>query len=136
MSCYVCSDETISVIANAFAKYKVTYYEDFMDKPSIYTQYPNSIEVVKIGQSLLEQNYRSVNERYNENTPATTFKLKKIENVNEGMIVGCINNYMYQSCVTKDWTGSAIYMSLNNLKNAILEQLIKEKGQEIVWGIK
>lgn len=135
MSCYVCSNETISVIANAFAKYEVTYYEDFMNKPAIYTLYPNSIEVIKIGQSLLDQNYRSVNERYDEDTPAPAFKLKKIENVNEGMIVGCINNYMYQSCETEDWMGSAIYISLNKLKNAILEQLIRNKGQEIVWGI-
>ena len=136
MSCYVCSDETISVIANAFAKYKVTYCEDFLNKPSIYTQCPNSIEVAKIGQSLLEQNYSSVNERYNENTPTPAFKLKKIKNVNEGMIIGCISNYMCQSCLTKDWMGSDIYMSLNNLKSAILERMIKDKGQEIVWGIK
>lgn len=135
MSCYICSNETISVIANAFAEYEVTYYEDFMNKPAIYTQYPNSVEVIKIGQSLLDQNYRSVNERYDADTLAPAFKLKKIENVNEGMIVGCINNYMCQSCETEDWMGSAIYISLNNLKNAILEQMIRDKGQEIVWGI-
>jgi hypothetical protein len=135
MSCYVCSNETISVIANAFSKYRVIYYEDFRNKPSIYALYPNSVEVAKIGQSLLNQNYRSVNERYNEDTPTPAFELKKIENVNEGMIVGCINNYMYQACETEDWIGSAIYISLNNLKNAVLEQMIRDKGQEIVWGI-
>ena len=54
---------------------------------------------------------------------------------NEGMLLGCINCYIYQACETEDFFETDLYRSLQTLKEAILERLIKEKGQDIPWGI-
>lgn len=124
MSAYIVNDETISVITKGFVEYDVDYTaEDY--RP----------DRCSIGQSLLNQNYKSVNYRYRESEYPHDFHYTDLD-INEGMLLGCIDCYEYQACETPDFFNSPIHTCLLRLKQAILEKLIKEKGQEIPWGYK
>lgn len=132
MSAYIVNNETISVIAKAFIDYDVIFTAD---------DYSPEVQVIKnikkkyneIGQSLINENYRSVNYRYREDKKPPKFEYVEVKS-DEGTLVGCINCYIYQSSETNDFFESYLYYSLNNLKNEILNRLIKEKGQDIPWG--
>jgi len=88
VSAYIVNDETISVIVKGFVEYDVDYTADDY-RP----------DRCSIGQSLLNQNYKSVNYRYNESTKPHSFQYTNI-NINEGMLLGCIDCYEYQACET------------------------------------
>lgn len=61
------------------------------------------------------------------------FELAEVE-YNEGVLLGCIDCYIYQACETDGFFDSALYGSLQRLKNAMLKKMIQAKGQEIPWG--
>lgn len=126
MSAYIVNDETISVIVKGFVEYGVDYTANdyHSDRKGKFHN---------IGQSLLNQNYKSVNYRYRESTNPHSFQYTNID-INEGMLIGCIDCYEYQACETPDFFNSTIHTCLLSLKQAIIEKLIKEKGQEIPWG--
>ena len=132
MSCYVVDYETISVIVKGFEMYNVEYEADNYVRPIQIIIVLNELRNA-IGQSLLDQNYKSVNYRYNEDTQTPKFEYKDL-NVNPGMILGCIECYEYQACETDDYFNSAIHWSLVELKEAMLKRYIKNDGCEIPWG--
>ena len=135
MSAYIVNDKTVSVIVKAFEIYKVNYigegYEDLIDDLDKRRQ--------SLGQSLVDQNYRSVNCRYREYDPPHKFAFTDINlmvngKLDTGLIVGCIDCYEYESSENKEYYGSSIQYWLKSLKNAILKQYIKQDGFEISWG--
>ena len=133
MSAYIVSNKTISAIAKAFTIYGTVYHAaNYFPKPSMIKT--RGSEIIDIGQSLLDQNYASVNARYCEKTQAPKFFFEDVE-INEGVAVGCINCYIYQACETPDFETSELYYSLKRLKDRILERFINKAGQEIPWGI-
>lgn len=132
MSAYVVNYETISVIVKGFVMYGVDYEVENYTKPIQIVIDLNELRNT-IGQSLLDQNYKSVNYRYHEDDPTPKFEYKDL-NVNPGMIYGCIECYEYQACETEDYFNSAIHWSLVELKEAMLKHYIKNDGCEIPWG--
>lgn len=132
MSAYIVNNETISVIANGFVDYGVEF---------VASDYSPEVQVIvdlkkmynEIGQSLLNENYRSVNHRYGEDTKPPKFEYINVDG-DEGILLGCIKCYIYQACETSDFFESDIYNSLLRLKEAMLERFIKRSGQEIPWG--
>ena len=132
MSAYVVNNETISAIVKGFEVFNVEYRAEDYKEP---VQILINLQKIRnsIGQSLLNQNYKSVNYRYNENSKTPEFKYKDVS-INEGAILGCIDCYVYQACETSDFFESELYNSLMKLKNAMLIKLIEEKGQNIPWG--
>lgn len=137
MSCFICDMETISVIVKGFIKYGYTgriaqYCADDYTEPA---QGIYDIQALRqaIGQSLLNQNYNSVNCRYNEDTKPLKFQYIDVE-INEGILYGCIHCYEYQSCETEDYYNSDIHFSLERLQNVIMERLLREAGQEAPYG--
>ena len=132
MSAYIVNNETIHAIVKGFMQYNAEFKAEGYEKP---------IQVIidlqelgnGIGQKLLEQNYKSVNYRYSEDTETPTYKYKDVE-INEGVLLGCIQCYEYQACETNDYFESDIHESLNGLKMAMLERMIQQKGYEIPWG--
>lgn len=133
MSAYIVSNKTISAIAKAFVTYGTVYRaSNYFPKHSMIKTLRS--EITDIGQSLLNQNYASVNARYCEKTQAPKFFFEDVE-INEGVAVGCINCYIYQACETPCFETSDLYYSLKRLKDRILERLINKAGQEIPWGI-
>lgn len=125
MSCYICDNKTISVIARAFRDYEA----DFRDNDGV-----GLINPTAIGQALLNQNYASVNYRYEEETVPPKFKLDYTAQYDEGDAVGCIQCYSYQANETEDWDESNIRYSLDNLMRVITERLVKKCGMRIPWG--
>lgn len=128
MSAYIVSKKTIDAIVKGFEIYDVDYMAENY-KASDMQELRNSI-----GQSLLDQNYKSVNHRYSENTPTPKYEYEDVE-VNPGVILGCIACFDYQACETDDYFTSLQYISLLNLKNKMLERYIEKEGFEIPWGL-
>ena len=135
MSCYICDMETISVIVKGFIQYgyigrHAQYCADDFTEPDILNR-----EALRqaIGQSLLNQNYKSVNCRYNEDNKPPKFQYVDVD-INEGLVYGCLHCYEYQACVTDDYFTSDIYYSLNSLENVITERLLRQVGQEAPYG--
>lgn len=125
MSCYICDNETISVLARAFKEYGVR----FRNNEGFYLD-----SVADIGQALLKQNYASYDYRYAEQNEVPKFKPNYKIEYDEGDVVGCIGCYFYQSCETDDWDGSNIHRSLEKLQYAVLEYLVKRCGMKMPWG--
>ena len=138
MSCCICDMETISVIAKGFTSYGYigniyACYQanDFVQpKCSIWDKTPLR---QAIGQSLLNQNYRAFNYRYNEDNKPPKFVYTDIE-INEGLLYGCISCYEYQACETEDYYKSNVHYSLVNLQHVIVKRLLEKVGQEAPYG--
>lgn len=132
MSAYIVNDKTIHAIAKGFESYGVDYQAEGYERP---IQIIIDLQELRngIGQSLLEQNYKSVNYRYSEETKIPKYKYENVE-INEGILLGCINCYVYQACETEDFFESDLYKSLLRLKEKMLERMIEQKGQEVPWG--
>ena len=133
MSCYIVSDETISVIAKALAEYDIGIQPSGVELTSEQLVFTN-LRCQPIGEWLLEQNVKSFCYRYDEEMPMPKFKYQDIE-ADEGTLLGCIECYEYQSCDTEDYETSEIHRWLTRLKDKMLKRLIEQKGQEIRWGI-
>jgi len=132
MSAYIVSNKTISAIVKGFEMYNANFRANDYKEPKqilIDGQAVNNA----VGQSLLNQNYRSVNERYGEDTQPPIYKFENVK-IDEGVLIGCINCYNYQASETNDYYESDLYFSLQRLKDAILESLINQKGLEMPWG--
>lgn len=142
MSAYIVSNKTISLIARAFNDYGVPYHAENYDPSDSWIggcmAFIDSQKLTEsIGQSLLDQNYKSVNYRYGEDEETPKFEY---ENVDEyitdlGAIIGCIRCYNYQACETPMYETTDLYESLMNLKEKIYERAIKRLGYEEPWGI-
>ena len=129
MSAYIVSDETVSVIVKAFEIYHICYYAKDYDIEDL------DKKRLSLGQSLVDQNYRSVNYRYIDQMAPHKFEFTDINlmvngKLDTGLIVGCIDCYEYESSENKEYYGSSIQYYLKSLKNAILDQYIKQDGFE------
>lgn len=129
MSAYVVSHETISVLVKSFEIYGVDYKAENIN---------NDLNKKKrIGQSLLDQNYASVNQLYSKNelksfiTPEFIYKDLDVD---AGMIYGCIQCYEYQACETDDYFESELHFSLIRLKDAMLKRYIRNENLRITYG--
>lgn len=137
MSAYVVSDKTLSAIVKGFERYSTRLAGNFECEgytPEYSMIIFGSSTRKKQGQALKNYNVEAVNIRYRENSEPTEFHFEDVE-INEGIVVGCIDCFCYQACENPEFYESKLYRSLQGLKNCILERLIKEKGQEIEWGI-
>lgn len=139
MSAYVVNDKTISVIAKGLLNYGIDC--DWMKWDPMQTIFVNE-RYQPLGQSLLNQNIRSVVYRYGYGSQEykDAFKQQerefKFENVDydEGLLLGCIKCYLYQSCETPNFDNDRICIALERLQRRMLERMIEQKGQEIPWG--
>lgn len=137
MSAYIVNEETISILAKAFLDYGVEYKApDYNNKGGFIVFVDTHTQA--IGQSLLNQNYKSVNYRYNEETPTPRFTYQRsIDDklADLGLIYGCIRCYEYQACETNDYFESDIHKSLMRLKEKLLERAISRLGYDThKWG--
>lgn len=137
MSAYVVDNKTISAMVKAFDVYEVSYKaENYVDTNPFKSRAFIDASALRhdIGQSLLDQNYKSVNYRYNEDTPTPNYKYEDVE-IDEGIVYGCIRCYNYQACETDDYFESEIYKSLERLKTKMFERLIRRCGMNTEgWG--
>lgn len=135
MSAFICDNETITCIARAFIDYGVEFRggrpKTWVEQICIDVQE----ETKRIGQALLEANYKSVNFRYNEDTEVPEFEPAELKDgFDEGVVIGCIACYDYQSCEVNDWEETLIYKDLQRLKDKILKRLVNRCGMTMTYG--
>ena len=133
MSCFICNNSTITVLARAFVDYQVTFYGLPPKSDIDIILVDLNKEVKSIGQALLEQNYLSVNARYNENTETPEFEPVDVE-YDEGTVLGCIGCYEYQACETDNWNDCWVRRNLDSLKEKITYRMAKKLGYKIPYG--
>ncbi len=132
MSCNIVSNETISVLAKAFVDYGVDYRADNYHPQKTIIIMMNTLRQ-EIGQSLLEQNYKSYNYRYREENSVPVFNYTDLE-IDEGLVYGCIRDFCYQASENPDWEHSDCYYSLKDLQEQLLKRLLKKAGQKAPYG--
>ena len=139
MSAYVVSDKTITAIVTAM-QHKV-FATDLKD-PSNGNIYNARTNPQMYGQMLLNENYRSVNYRYDEQEEPHMFKMtyKTTEkgyrdDFTLGEMYGSICSYMYQTCETPEWIGSDIYFAMCHLKDDLAERMLEKLDDEMTWDI-
>ena len=132
MIAYIVSNNTINALVKGFEIYGVDLQTDYKGIGGIML---NVCELRNaVGQKLLDQNYKSVNYRYNEDTPTPTYEYEDID-VDPGIILGCARCYNYQACETEDYFESDICEAINKLKMKMLDRYIANDGYEQPWGI-
>lgn len=139
MSAFVVSDKTITAIVTAMQH---KHFSTDLKDPKTGKVYNARTNPQMYGQLLLNENYRSVNYRYEEKSEPRTFQMTY--NTREGgyrdeftlgEMYGSIECYMYQTCETPDWVGSDIYFAMCSLKDDLAERMAEKLGMEIPWGI-
>ena len=131
MSAFIVSDDTISVLARAFVDYQVPFHDGTYNEPRMIIF--KDEELKRIGQSLVNQNYRSVNFRYQEEQEPSEFVPTEVE-FDEGTVYGCIACYEYQACETADYYESEIHNSLVRLQKSLLERLLRKCEMKAPYG--
>lgn len=132
MSAYIVNKETIDVIVQGFERYGLRFCAEGYEEPRSIIINKRDINNA-IGQALLNQNFKSVNARYKEDSEPYDYNYTEVE-MDEGMLLGCIECYEYQACETEDYFESLLHDSLLNLKIYMLKRFIRQAGQEIPWG--
>ncbi len=135
MSAYVCSDEAISLLVDGFMNYDTTFKSEGF-KPTIHIIYDAGTMRKDLGQELLNENYDSVNFRYNENREPHTFRY--IENNQRGKdykystanLYDVIGEYEYQACETPEYYESQLHFSMLRLKDDMLKRYIAREKVE------
>ena len=140
MSAYICDNKTISALAKAFDEYSTRFFkfeaDNFTDEGDIGgfgVIFDSDATIRSIGQALLDQNYKSVNYRYNEETETPRFKYEDVE-INEGIVYGCMNYYEYQACETPGYENSKLHKSFERMKKVLLERLLRKNGMAAPYG--
>ena len=133
MSAFICDDKTITCIAKAFFEYGVKFKagEPKSDFDLIIVN--RDKEIKRIGQALLDANYKSVNFRYKEDTETPDFIPEEVD-IDEGKVLGCIACFDYQACETKEYYESQLYKDLQNLKTQITYRLLKRLEMPMPYG--
>lgn len=134
MSAYIVDDNTIHAIVKGFIDFHVDFAsEDYTPETICGIMIDLDKTRNRIGQSLLNQNYKSVNYRYDENTKAPEYKYKDVD-ISLAIVYGCIGCYEYQACETPDYSNSKLHASLDLLKDEIAERAIRRNGEKIPYG--
>lgn len=120
MSAYIVSDETITAIVQGAVELLSRDY---------------SFDPLWLGQLLVDENYRSVNYRYDEDTKPHKYEWKELKKWDYGVLLGCIRCYIYQSCETDDWKDTEAYSWISRLRTYLLDALVDTLGYEMPWGI-
>lgn len=125
MSAYVVDNKCIDILVNAI----VDRYEIDVNVPATHGILVNvNLMRDQVGQALVDENYRSVNYRYGENTiPRDYFYTEPDHKVDSRDILDAIDEYEYQSCETRDWQDTPQYKWLLKLQSAMLQRFVDQE---------
>lgn len=78
----------------------------------------------EIGQKLVDENYRSVNYRYDEDKKPHIFKKQSyMPNISAVQIIKACACYNYQTCETPDWRETEAYAIVQALRERAIDML-------------
>lgn len=100
----------------------------------------------QLGQILWDENYRSVNFRYNENNPAPRYEFSPFDLSNLSTVaqIKQIRCYQYQTCETEDYDTTPSFVLTEKLCKLLEKGVRISKGKEIYdapqwdsapWGV-
>lgn len=130
MSAYIVTDETISGMMQAIERriYLHQPYYYWNNRVHYFRQEP-----AEIAQKLVDENYRSVNGRYDEETQAHAFQFKVVRELTPIEIIKLCHCYRYQACETDDWEQTEAYVIMNELRDMAISAL--PGYEEAPWGL-
>jgi len=112
VSAWIVEDEHITVLLNAIRQF-------WASQALVISEW--ELDLQRIGQMLWEENHRSVNHRYDEDTPTPRYQLRWIEGeLHPVAVLKAIGCYEYQSCERPDWQASDACKLCQLLTRAIL----------------
>lgn len=118
MSAYIVTDNTINAVLGFADQYDLNQFEceDFS----------------ALGQLLVDENYRSVNSRYDEDRTPHTFVYSRytVPTVAALQHLACIE---YQLCETKGWETTLAFRLCARLRKKMVDRLLLEIGVKLVW---
>ena len=140
MSAYVVSDNHINELIR-FIDTRFYLNKSYLQRviPEIAFIRDDKLFFERVGQELLNENYRSVNYRYKnsedeEKCHKFSYKEKlgekKLKPVEILKLVACLD---YQSCETDNWETTRAYKILESIKSFAINQL--DGYNEASWGI-
>ena len=89
---------------------------------------------LEAGQKLVDENYRSVNHRYDEQVETEPFSLMVLhQQFTPVEIIKACDCYRYQSCETPDWTETEAYAIMTALRERAIHRLAGYDEAE--WNI-
>ena len=135
MSAYIVSNMTISAIVDGIA---------LVDEYSYIGKLARK-DPKKVGQMLLDENYRSVNERYDEDDKPYEFKFVSGEpgwseefmtphHFTYGQVLGSANCYEYQTCEYEGYDKTETWEAVERMKKNLFERMCHEIGMAVPWG--
>lgn len=136
MSAYVVDDHVLDYILTFFATPNSSYY-----LPSAGTRIDarTVTELTAIGQTLLNENYRSVNRRYRWHRPAHVYSFRRHRLAMTGhrntialQVLSACACLDYQSCETNDWRQTDAHAILEQIKDRAINALAGYDAAK--WG--
>lgn len=124
MSAFICNTTTFDALVLFCVRHKVTR----LYRPG---KAGREMTPTQIGQLLLDENVRSVNARYKEDTFPDAYAapgkgdpvigtLRTVDPVQALKLCGCVD---YQSCETDDWHTTDAYWMLNTIRDEAIRAL-------------
>ena len=122
MSAYVVEGILISAIVNAAYGCERFYLTHFFDAPNEFLDF--RYDQARIGQILLDENYRSVNFRYKEKTASLPYRHdRRTRQLKPANILNFCNTYIYQACEHPEWEKSTAYRLIRWIMDDIIRSL-------------
>lgn len=125
MTAYIVDNKCIDILVFAI----VDKYEIDVDVPAAHGIMVNLNQMRdQVGQALVDENYRSVNHRYAEDTiPHTYVYMEPDHKLDNRDILDAIDEYEYQSCETKEWQATDQYQWLLKIQSAMLKRYVDQE---------
>jgi len=77
----------------------------------------------KTGQTLVDENFKSVNYRYNESNQPYKYIFEQVRNINPIQVLKAINCLDYQSCEHNTWKRSNARKILDDIRDICINKL-------------
>lgn len=138
MSAYIVSNNHVNVIVSWFVDYRHDY-QLWYELNGQYG-YMGQEEAAAVADCLYNQNVRSVNDRYSEQTDNESYRFKYITNAKNAYslaeIAGAIDGLEYQSCESDDYHQTDAYKILTSMRKELLKKVqSRDLGDNTTWSI-
>jgi hypothetical protein len=138
MSAYIVSDNHINVI--------VSWFMDYRKDNQLWYElngnfgYMGDEAAPRVAGCLYNQNVRSVNARYTEQTGNEGYIFTKISNAKEAYslaeIAGALDGLEYQSCESDDYHTTDAYKIITSMRKDLLKRVQeRDLGDNTTWSI-
>lgn len=130
MSAYVLSDEHLDAILTGF---KLNLISDSISVKGKMILLDSDKALSDVGQILKDENYRSVNARYNEKELSTQYQYKVANKYSPVELLKLCDCYDYQACKAGDYTETLACEVIDCIRRRLIKLL--PGYDDAMWGI-